>query len=233
MKSVWMPKFAASAAPAGPKQLGLGGCRGASDLAVGGHHLGREHVVACGADLAGVEPEPATEQEPTHADRGTAAVGNHHAVGGERGINVTVSRARLDVHTARGINGDSLHSLETDHEAAAGRIAGVAMSTAARDRPDVGVAGEPQRSLNIRRVGREHHAERARRGVTLVIGRRDRVVTGVRGQHELPPQRSGQHTPLPLGGAGAAPARGQGRDFAVQKNRESGQGRGPSRRDQK
>src|SRR4029450_7557983 len=77
----------AAAAPEGPEEIEVNVLVHVEKLAVGGHHLSREHVVDGEAVLADEEAHAAAERDPTEADgRSVAEPGREAAFAGRPGV---------------------------------------------------------------------------------------------------------------------------------------------------
>jgi hypothetical protein len=115
-----------AAAPAQrPEQIRVLVGAGDENVAVGGHHLRLDEVVAGQTVLPGQPAEPAAKRQPGDTGVGVRTTGRRQTVLLRRCVELRPPHPRLDAGgTVRRINLDALHQRQVDHHAA--RTHGVA-----------------------------------------------------------------------------------------------------------
>src|SRR6185437_6286758 len=221
-------EVAATAAFAGPEQVGVLRSVAGPHRAVGGDDLQRFDRVAGEAELAGQHSDAAAEREPGQADRWARAAGNGQAVGGE--VLVQVDQVEAGADRDRAVPDPEVADLADidDKPAVEARPARVAVPTRSDAEAKLKLHDEGQAGAHVGGVA----AVRDARGVQEVKARIEKLVrerigtvagTAERAGRQLPAQRR----PVRVGWTGVW-AEGSGRGTrAWQASR--GDGAGPER----
>ena len=145
-----------------PEQVRLRVLARLDDLAVGGHHLGREQVVDRQPGLPSQEPDPTRQGDPADADRaGVAESGRAPLLGGGERV-LARRRAGLDPGgSAVGVDLHPVHPGEVDDETAVdGPVSGAAVAAAADGELEAAVARRVDHRCDVLGPGDPRDRER-------------------------------------------------------------------------
>ena len=156
------PEVAATAAQR-PEQVGVLVLAGHQELAVGGHDIGRDQVVARQPVAAGQVADAAAQGEPTDAGRGDDPAGGGQPEGVGRGVEVPPGGAAFgSCRPGRRVDAHLPHARQVDdHTVVAGAEAGHAVPATSHGEVELVLAGEVHRGDHVTRVRAPHHGRRA------------------------------------------------------------------------
>jgi hypothetical protein len=175
-----------AAAPAQrPEQVLVLLLAGHQEAAVGGHHVGRDQVVAGQPEPAGQVADAAAQGEPAHAGCRDDATGRGQAERVGCGVEVTPGGAALGPRPlARRVDPDAAHAREVDDHAVVDRAEPRdAVGAAADGQIEVVLTGEVDRRDDVARVRRPDHGSRPAVDHRVVDLAGVLVARVVRGEH--------------------------------------------------
>ena len=179
------PEVAATAAQS-PEEIRVFAGAGGNQAPIGGHHIGREQVVAAQAVLAHEPTESTAEGEAGDPGGGDDAAGGGQAKDLRFPVELTPGDAAVDPGPAGGwVDPDAFHAGQVDRQTAiAERGAGDVVTTGAHRHGQIVVPGEGERVQHVRhtstmgdegRVAVDHRIPKRSRRVVSIVARNKHV----------------------------------------------------------